>query len=140
MFRTARHSALDEDLQTGISGGDYEVAFEIDDIDVVERQGWSVLIQGPAHHVRIRGGARESAEAGGRRALARRGAGAFPAHRPEPHPPCARIKPMRSSTSPGSLAGMASWVISRRRPRVSANSRPIRAQAAQGEGAIAAMW
>jgi nitroimidazol reductase NimA-like FMN-containing flavoprotein (pyridoxamine 5'-phosphate oxidase superfamily) len=51
VFRTARHSALDEDLQTGIAGGDYEVAFEIDDIDVPGRQGWSVLIQGPAHHV-----------------------------------------------------------------------------------------
>src|ERR1700748_56942 len=51
VFRTARHSALDEDLQTGISGGDYLVAFEIDEIDNPGRQGWSVLIQGPAHHV-----------------------------------------------------------------------------------------
>jgi len=51
VFRTTRHSALDEDLQTGISGGDYLVAFEIDEIDVPGRQGWSVLIQGPAHHV-----------------------------------------------------------------------------------------
>ena len=48
VFRTTRHSALDEDLQTGISGGDYHVAFEI---DMPGRQGWSVLIQGPAHHV-----------------------------------------------------------------------------------------
>ena len=51
VFRTTRHSALDEDLQTGISGGDYLVAFEIDEIDEPGRQGWSVLIQGPAHHV-----------------------------------------------------------------------------------------
>ena len=51
VFRTTRHSALDEDLQTGISGGDYLVAFEIDEIDVPGRQGWSVLIQGPAPHV-----------------------------------------------------------------------------------------
>jgi len=51
VFRTARHSALDEDLQTGISGGDYDVAFEIDEFDVPGRQGWSVLVQGPAHHV-----------------------------------------------------------------------------------------
>ncbi len=51
VFRTARHSALDEDLKTGIAGGDYTVAFEIDEIDVPGRQGWSVLIQGPAHHV-----------------------------------------------------------------------------------------
>ncbi len=51
IFRTTRHSALDEDLQTGIAGGDYTVAFEIDEIDVSGRQGWSVLLQGPAHHV-----------------------------------------------------------------------------------------
>src|SRR3954447_802455 len=51
VFRTTRHSALDEDLQTGISGGAYLVAFEIDEIDAPSRQGWSVLIQGPAHHV-----------------------------------------------------------------------------------------
>jgi nitroimidazol reductase NimA-like FMN-containing flavoprotein (pyridoxamine 5'-phosphate oxidase superfamily) len=51
VFRTARHSALDEDLQTGIAGGEYMVAFEIDELDFAMRQGWSVLIQGPAHHV-----------------------------------------------------------------------------------------
>src|ERR1700689_735865 len=51
VFRTVAHSALHEDLQTGIVGGDYQVAFEIDAIDVAGRQGWSVLIQGPAHHV-----------------------------------------------------------------------------------------
>src|ERR1700736_6689108 len=51
VFRTTRHSALDEDLQTGITGGDYLVAFEIDEIDQPGRQGWSVLLQGPAHHV-----------------------------------------------------------------------------------------
>jgi nitroimidazol reductase NimA-like FMN-containing flavoprotein (pyridoxamine 5'-phosphate oxidase superfamily) len=51
VFRTARHSELDEDLQTGIAGGDYLVAFEIDEIDLAGRQGWTVLIQGPAHHV-----------------------------------------------------------------------------------------
>jgi nitroimidazol reductase NimA-like FMN-containing flavoprotein (pyridoxamine 5'-phosphate oxidase superfamily) len=48
VFRTTRHSALDEDLQTWIAGGDYLVAFEIDQIDEPRRQGWSVLIQGPA--------------------------------------------------------------------------------------------
>src|ERR1700691_6508934 len=51
VFRTAQHSPMDEDLQTGIAGGDYIVAFEIDDIDSAGRQGWSVLIQGPAHHM-----------------------------------------------------------------------------------------
>jgi nitroimidazol reductase NimA-like FMN-containing flavoprotein (pyridoxamine 5'-phosphate oxidase superfamily) len=51
VFRTAEHGPLDEDLRTGITGADYKVAFEIDDIDIAKRQGWSVLIQGPAHHV-----------------------------------------------------------------------------------------
>jgi len=63
VFRTTRHSALDEDLQTGIADGDYLVAFEIDQIDVPGRQGWSVLIQGPAHHVSE--AERESAERAG---------------------------------------------------------------------------
>jgi nitroimidazol reductase NimA-like FMN-containing flavoprotein (pyridoxamine 5'-phosphate oxidase superfamily) len=51
VFRTAEHVPLDEDLRTGIDGAEYKVAFEIDDIDLAGRQGWSVLIQGPAHHV-----------------------------------------------------------------------------------------
>jgi nitroimidazol reductase NimA-like FMN-containing flavoprotein (pyridoxamine 5'-phosphate oxidase superfamily) len=51
VFRTAEHGPLDEDLRTGIANADYQVAFEIDDIDPVARRGWSVLIQGPAHHV-----------------------------------------------------------------------------------------
>ena len=51
IFRTAENGALDQDLRTGIEGADYEVAFEIDDIDLVKQLGWSVLIQGPAHHV-----------------------------------------------------------------------------------------
>ena len=64
VFRTARHSALDEDLQTGIAGGDYMVAFEIDDFDVPSRQGWSVLIQGPAHHVEAEDARARAKEAG----------------------------------------------------------------------------
>jgi nitroimidazol reductase NimA-like FMN-containing flavoprotein (pyridoxamine 5'-phosphate oxidase superfamily) len=51
VFRTAEHGPLDEDLRTGISGADYHVAFEIDQIDPAARHGWSVLVQGPAHHV-----------------------------------------------------------------------------------------
>jgi nitroimidazol reductase NimA-like FMN-containing flavoprotein (pyridoxamine 5'-phosphate oxidase superfamily) len=51
VFRTAAHSPLDEDLQTGITDADYKVAFEIDSIDLASQRGWSVLIQGPAHHV-----------------------------------------------------------------------------------------
>ena len=64
VFRTARHSALDEDLQTGIAGGDYMVAFEIDDFDVHSRQGWSVLVQGPAHHVESEAERESAARAG----------------------------------------------------------------------------
>jgi nitroimidazol reductase NimA-like FMN-containing flavoprotein (pyridoxamine 5'-phosphate oxidase superfamily) len=51
VFRTAEHSPLDQDLRTGITDADYKVAFEIDDIDLAAQTGWSVLIQGPAHHV-----------------------------------------------------------------------------------------
>jgi nitroimidazol reductase NimA-like FMN-containing flavoprotein (pyridoxamine 5'-phosphate oxidase superfamily) len=51
VFRTALNSALDEDLQTGIGAAAYRVAFEIDELDLPGRQGWSVLVQGPAHRV-----------------------------------------------------------------------------------------
>jgi nitroimidazol reductase NimA-like FMN-containing flavoprotein (pyridoxamine 5'-phosphate oxidase superfamily) len=51
VFRTAANGPLDEDLRTGIANADYKVAFEIDSIDQAARHGWSVLIQGPAHHV-----------------------------------------------------------------------------------------
>jgi len=64
VFRTTRHSALDEDLQTGIASGDYVVAFEIDEIDVTRRQGWSVLIQGPARHVETEADRQAAAAAG----------------------------------------------------------------------------
>ena len=51
VFRTAQDSPLDEDLRTGIAGAEYKVAFEVDDVDLEAREGWSVLIQGSAHHV-----------------------------------------------------------------------------------------
>ena len=51
VFRTAEHGPLDEDLRTGIADADYKVAFEIDSIDLDARQGWSVLVQGPARHL-----------------------------------------------------------------------------------------
>ncbi|MEV0403141.1 pyridoxamine 5'-phosphate oxidase family protein [Actinoallomurus sp. NPDC050550] len=51
VFRTAPGSPMDEDLRTGISEAEYLVAFEIDEIDMTTREGWSVLIQGSAHHV-----------------------------------------------------------------------------------------
>ncbi len=51
VFRTGHDSPMDEDLRTGIADAEYKVAFEIDELDPVTREGWSVLIQGPVHHV-----------------------------------------------------------------------------------------
>ena len=51
VFRTAQDSPTDEDLRTGIAHADYKVAFEIDEIDSAAREGWSVLVQGPVHHM-----------------------------------------------------------------------------------------
>ena len=51
VFRTKQDGPTDEDLRTGIDNAEYKVAFEIDEFSVPAREGWSVLIQGPAHHV-----------------------------------------------------------------------------------------
>jgi nitroimidazol reductase NimA-like FMN-containing flavoprotein (pyridoxamine 5'-phosphate oxidase superfamily) len=51
VFRTGEDSPLEEDLQTGIRHAEYQVAFEIDEINLAAKEGWSVLVQGPAHHV-----------------------------------------------------------------------------------------
>jgi nitroimidazol reductase NimA-like FMN-containing flavoprotein (pyridoxamine 5'-phosphate oxidase superfamily) len=51
LFRTAQDSPTDEDLRTGIAHAEYRVAFEVDDFDMQAREGWSVLVQGPAHHL-----------------------------------------------------------------------------------------
>jgi nitroimidazol reductase NimA-like FMN-containing flavoprotein (pyridoxamine 5'-phosphate oxidase superfamily) len=51
VFRTAQDSLTGEDLRTGIKDADYKVSFEIDHFDEEAREGWSVLIQGPAHHL-----------------------------------------------------------------------------------------
>lgn len=51
VFRTGQASTMDEDLRTGIAGAEYKVAFEVDQIDAAGREGWSVLVQGSAHHV-----------------------------------------------------------------------------------------
>lgn len=50
VFRTAAGGSMDEDLRTGIADADYLVAFEIDRTDEATHEGWSVLIQGTAHH------------------------------------------------------------------------------------------
>jgi nitroimidazol reductase NimA-like FMN-containing flavoprotein (pyridoxamine 5'-phosphate oxidase superfamily) len=51
VFRTTQDSPTDEDLRTGIAHAEYKVAFEIDEISPATREGWSILIQGSAHHV-----------------------------------------------------------------------------------------
>jgi nitroimidazol reductase NimA-like FMN-containing flavoprotein (pyridoxamine 5'-phosphate oxidase superfamily) len=51
LFRTAHDSTTQEDLRTGIAHADYKVSFEVDRLDEKTREGWSVLIQGPAHHL-----------------------------------------------------------------------------------------
>ena len=51
VFRTAQDSPTGEDLSTGIAHAEYQVAFEIDQINPETREGWSVLIHGPAHHM-----------------------------------------------------------------------------------------
>ncbi|HUZ22673.1 MAG TPA: pyridoxamine 5'-phosphate oxidase family protein [Streptosporangiaceae bacterium] len=51
LFRTAPDSLAGEDLRTGIAHAEYKVAFEVDHFDESAREGWSVLISGPAHHL-----------------------------------------------------------------------------------------
>lgn len=50
-FRSAEESLTVQDLRTGIKNAEYRVAFEVDDFDHASREGWSVLVQGPAHHL-----------------------------------------------------------------------------------------
>jgi nitroimidazol reductase NimA-like FMN-containing flavoprotein (pyridoxamine 5'-phosphate oxidase superfamily) len=52
LFRTAPDGTTEEDLRTsiGVAHAEYRVAFEVDDFDSGTRTGWSVLVQGPAHH------------------------------------------------------------------------------------------
>jgi nitroimidazol reductase NimA-like FMN-containing flavoprotein (pyridoxamine 5'-phosphate oxidase superfamily) len=51
LFRTTEGALTEEDLRTGISHGEYRVAFEVDHLDEAAREGWSVLVRGPAHHL-----------------------------------------------------------------------------------------
>jgi nitroimidazol reductase NimA-like FMN-containing flavoprotein (pyridoxamine 5'-phosphate oxidase superfamily) len=51
LFRTVQNSSTEEDLRTGIAHAEYRVAFEVDDFDIARKEGWSVLVQGPAHHL-----------------------------------------------------------------------------------------
>jgi nitroimidazol reductase NimA-like FMN-containing flavoprotein (pyridoxamine 5'-phosphate oxidase superfamily) len=51
LFRTGPDTLTVGDLSTGMPNAEYRVAFEVDSFDEQAREGWSVLIQGPAHHV-----------------------------------------------------------------------------------------
>lgn len=51
VFRTGLHSSMVADLRTGIADAEYNVAFEIDQMQPGTQEGWSVLIQGAAHFV-----------------------------------------------------------------------------------------
>lgn len=51
LFRTSADSLTVADLRTGFQGSEYRVAFEVDEFSHATRDGWSVLIQGPAHHL-----------------------------------------------------------------------------------------
>ncbi|MGP3918550.1 pyridoxamine 5'-phosphate oxidase family protein [Nonomuraea sp. 10N515B] len=51
VFRTAAGGPMDRDLRTGLEGVDIKIAFEVDLFDETNREGWSVLVQGPVHHV-----------------------------------------------------------------------------------------
>jgi nitroimidazol reductase NimA-like FMN-containing flavoprotein (pyridoxamine 5'-phosphate oxidase superfamily) len=51
LFRTTEDGLVEEDLRTGIAHGEYRVAFEVDHLDEATREGWSVLVRGPAHHL-----------------------------------------------------------------------------------------
>lgn len=55
LLRTAFGGPLDRNPRTGVKGAGFKagfkVAFEVDRIDEVNRRGWSVLVQGTAHHI-----------------------------------------------------------------------------------------
>ena len=84
VFRTGQDSPMGEDLRTGIADADYIVAFEVDEISQASREGWSILIQGSAHHVDS-DHERAAGDAVGRRGLARRGERPVHPHPPHPH-------------------------------------------------------
>ncbi|TDD39346.1 helix-turn-helix domain-containing protein [Nonomuraea terrae] len=51
VFRTAAGGPMDKELRSGVEGVEIKIGFEVDRIDEANREGWSVLVQGPAHHV-----------------------------------------------------------------------------------------
>jgi nitroimidazol reductase NimA-like FMN-containing flavoprotein (pyridoxamine 5'-phosphate oxidase superfamily) len=51
VLSTWNRALFDEDLRTGIAYADYQVAVEVDQIDLKARDGWVVLARGAAHHL-----------------------------------------------------------------------------------------
>ncbi|WP_062436650.1 pyridoxamine 5'-phosphate oxidase family protein [Herbidospora daliensis] len=51
VFRIRKGGTMDESISSGIDDLEVKIAFQVDHIDEQNRDGWSVLIQGPAHHV-----------------------------------------------------------------------------------------
>ncbi|MET7463627.1 pyridoxamine 5'-phosphate oxidase family protein [Nonomuraea sp. NPDC005501] len=51
LFRTAHGGPMDRAVRTGVKGVEVKIGFEVDQIDEARREGWSVLVQGPAHLV-----------------------------------------------------------------------------------------
>ena len=87
VFRTGLHSSMVEDLHTGIADAEYKVAFEIDEIQPVTQEGWSVLVQGSAHFVESEAELAPIARAG------RAGMGERPQGAVHPHHPHSRHRP-----------------------------------------------
>ena len=50
-FRTYRAVFTEEDLRTDIPDAEYGVVVEIDRTDTERREGWIVIVRGPAHHL-----------------------------------------------------------------------------------------
>jgi nitroimidazol reductase NimA-like FMN-containing flavoprotein (pyridoxamine 5'-phosphate oxidase superfamily) len=51
VFHPLQGTFTEEDLHTGIAHAEYQVTFEIDQIDPLARWGWGVQVVGSAHHV-----------------------------------------------------------------------------------------
>jgi hypothetical protein len=51
VFGTWDPVLFDDELRTGIPQAEYQVALEADQFDLEAREGWHVLVGGPAHHL-----------------------------------------------------------------------------------------
>ncbi|WP_061298298.1 pyridoxamine 5'-phosphate oxidase family protein [Herbidospora cretacea] len=51
VFRIRKGGTMDQGISSGIDDLEVKIAFQVDHIDERNRDGWTVLIQGPAHHV-----------------------------------------------------------------------------------------